>query len=162
MHKKSVEQALNNYLERQAPKTSAPRKNKRPEKEVEKQVLEWCRKQDFHIAVVESKAVYSASAGRFLQGQAPSGFPDLVGLTLAGIFVAIELKAPGRRSTLRPAQREFLTQVISRNGFGIVTDSVEFLENSYQEFLRHKDPKTYLFSLLPSPKKSEQDSKLSG
>lgn len=160
MHKKNIEQAIKRYMDKnhKLETTSKPKsKNQKPEKLVELQVLEWCRKQGWHVSVVESKAVFSASAGRYLSGQVKAGFPDVVGLTQQGLFVAIELKAPGRRSTLRDQQRAYLNQVICRHGFGLVVDCAEYLEKCYQGFLHSDDKKNYLLSLLPKSKDTGSD-----
>lgn len=147
-YKSGVRKAMEKYHQKQMPSTKPKRKNERPEKEVEKAVLRHLRANGYFVEVVESKAVFSQSAGRFLQGQARAGFVDVVGCNPQGQFVALELKAQGRLSSLRPEQREFLVNAISRGGFGCAVDSVERLEMVLQSYKSNPRPET-LMDLLP-------------
>lgn len=160
MNNSRTKQSIIKYLQRQDKKTLAPkRKNKKPEKQVEKDVLNWCRSKGWSVSVVESKAVFSKSAGRFLSGQAKAGFADVVGVHPSGLFVAIELKAPGRLNTLREAQYKYLSDIISKNGFAVVVDSSELLNKYNDEFskLDGEKRKEYLMSILPVPKEIKED-----
>lgn len=161
MQDQRVKQAINKYLNKIDKKSKPSRKNKKPEKELESKVQAWCKSKGFQTWVVESKAVFSQSAGRYLTGQTDKGFSDIVGLNCDGLFVAIELKAPGRLSTLRSGQRVFLQEVITPGGFGIVTDSVDRLERIYQDFLKLplELRRLFLLSQLPLEKKSADDLK---
>lgn len=133
--KARVKAAIERYELRQT-KTSEPKRhNQKPEKEVEKSVLEYMKSLGCKLTVVESKAVFSQSSGRYLSGQTIAGFPDIVGLNSQGLFLGLELKALGRRSTLKNHQRLFLTQIIHSNGFACVTDSVSHLSSLYSKFL---------------------------
>lgn len=114
-----------------APRTKS---NQRPEKEVEKEVVAWLKQNGFRCHVVESKGVYNAAAGRYLEGQTVSGFSDIVGACPDGRACFIELKAKGRRSTVSPNQKWFLRDKIEVGSFGCVTDSVEHLEEIYKRF----------------------------
>lgn len=159
MHKKRVVQALNKYLSKLDVKPTG-RKNKKPEKEVEREVLNWCRLAGWSVDVVESKAVWSRSAKRFLKGQTRAGFADIVGITDDGLFVAIELKAPGRRGTIRQSQYDYLSGIICKNGFAVVVDSAELLQTYSAKFqsLQGEKRKGYLLSILPIPREMEVDS----
>ena len=106
----------------------------KPEKEVEKAVLRACDDVKIDINVVESKAVYSVHAGRYLRGQAAPGFSDLVGNTCFGTAVYIELKAKGKRANLSDAQREFLKRKITTECFACVTDSEEHFLSLYSRW----------------------------
>jgi hypothetical protein len=159
MSKESTKKAIDNYYIRQsANKTKAKRKNGSPEKLVEKEVLAWCKQQGWSVDVVESKAVYSASAGRYLSGQTKSGYADVVGSTDQGLSVSIELKSPGRLATVRLAQYEFLKEKIHKNCFAVVVDSAKLLESTYLEFLQSKNRIQLLMSRLPLPKELKKDS----
>lgn len=123
----------------------------KPEKLVEQQVLAWCFKNNIWVKVYDSKAVWSPAAKMFKRSLNMSvGTPDLTGLNSQGLFVAIELKAPGKEKVCRLEQRQFLEQVINRNGFGCVISSVEQLESLYLEFIEKKDPELLMQAL---PKK---------
>lgn len=140
---------------------SNKRKNKKPEKEVEKVVMEWLDNHNFSCHVVESKAVYNASAGRYLKGQTVPGCSDIIGCTPDGVSVWIELKAPGRRSTVSDSQREFLHSKIERGCFAVVVDSVDELQHLYANWCKHKvrnlkpSAKKYLYDSLPKKRKND-------
>jgi len=108
-------------------KKTPKRKNERPEKTVELLVRAKLKELGYFMTVIESKAVWSKSAGMYLHSKAAAGFSDLVGVSPMGRFVAIELKAPGKRSTVSKIQRDFLANVIKSFGVGLVVDSVENL-----------------------------------
>lgn len=159
----SAKTALHKYLEKQLKKDGkVPRKNQKPEKDVEAEVMTWLSANQFDCHVVESKAVYSYSAGRYLHGQTNPGFSDIVGNDANGMAVFIELKAKGRRSTLRQKQKAFLKKKIASNCFAVVVDSAELLATTYKEWskLRADSPKTsqfYLFDQLPKKREKQED-----
>lgn len=158
MTRESTKKAIESYILKHTKDVSKlKRKHNRPEKEVEKQVMSWCRDHNIFANVVESKAVYSAAAGRYLSGQASAGFPDIVAINNLGRFLAIELKSPGRRSTIRPNQYDFLIQVISLNGFACVTDSVSHLSSLYFSWLNSPDALKKSVLLNDLPKKKADD-----
>jgi len=130
----------------------------KPEKLVETDVMCWLKSNGFSCHVVESKAVYSKAAGRYLRGMAARGFLDIVGNDKLGAACFIELKAKGKRSTLRPAQHEFIIDKICTNAFAVVVDSAELLSSYYEKWnhLRFKDSamaQEYLQSIIPHSKK---------
>jgi len=160
MSRDSTKAALNKYFAKQLSSNKPKRTNQTPEKDLEKLVMLWLRQNNWKAWVVESKAVFSKAAGRFLRGSAQAGFPDMCGLNERGLFVAIELKSPGRRSTLREAQRAFLLEVIDSNGFACCIDSVDLLEKTYREFCHSPSPKAFLVSQLPTPSMRADNSPL--
>jgi hypothetical protein len=132
-------------------------KNQSPEKIVEKEVIEWCKYRGFDISVVESKAVFSRAAGRYLRGQTKAGFSDLAGVTGDGTGAFIELKAKGRLGTISRSQFEFLYSKIRRGAFACCVDSADLLNSIYNEWLEVKslDPdvaKIILQDYLPKQK----------
>lgn len=112
------------------------RKNGKPELQVQREVMKWLKANGFSCNVVESKAVYSKNAGRYLNSQTIPGFSDIAGACPNGLGCFIELKAPGRRSTLRSGQRAFLMDKINIGCFAVVVDSIEMLANIWNEFTR--------------------------
>lgn len=163
----SVASAIKKYSKKQLKEQDTLRKrkpNQRPEKELtEKPVLAYLRGRGFFVFVVESAAVYNPRAGQYLRGQAQQGTPDLIGVDSYGNHLAIELKAPQRRSTLRPAQREHLLNVIEKNGFASVTDSVKHLSNLYEQWINEPDlekRREILINDLPRPKTQSDNSPL--
>lgn len=132
----SAEDALKKYFERQEKKLKgkySSRKNNRPEKDVEKEILTWAKRVGMDLHVIESKATYSAHGGYYGSAVAP-GFPDLVG-NYNNLVCYIELKAKGRRSTVRPKQFLFLEEKIKQSAFACVTDSVKHLEKLFSQWL---------------------------
>lgn len=160
--KQSVKNAIHKFIAKQNKSAAPRRKNKKPEKELESKLLPVLKMHGIFASVVESKAVYSAGAGRYLSGQAASGFPDIVGCNNQGAFLAIELKAPGRRSTVRPSQRQFLLNVIAHNGFAVVTDSVDHFVQLYSRWILIDSAlkKSILLNDLPKEKAAKDDGQL--
>lgn len=151
--------ALERYLKRQlrGNKRAKREKNESPEKAVEKEVVRWLASAGFCVSVVESKAVYSPSAGRYLRGQTEPGFTDICGVTPTGIGCFIELKAPGRKSTIRPAQVDFIQRKIKKNAFACCVDSFTDLADVYRTWsmlLKESDVRAqeFLISRLPKSK----------
>lgn len=134
----SAKRALEKYYERQAAeleKAHRPkRKNGKPEFELKVQVLAWLRERGFSVDSVESKATFNRAAGRYLNSPTTVGMPDVIGTTPEGLGAFLELKSKGRRGTLRPAQRIFLTEKINRFAFAACIDSIEALAQLWEEF----------------------------
>lgn len=151
----SAEDALMNYQKRvlESVKTSQ-KKNKKPEKDVEKACMAWFEAKGFSMHIIESKAVYNPKLGRYLKGQTVSGMSDSIGCTPDGIGCFVEFKAKGKKFTLKEHQRNFLTEKINRGCFAAVVDDVRDLEATYQHwaFLDQADKKRYLTSIMPYPK----------
>lgn len=127
--------------------------NARPEKEVEKEVTDWLNQNGFFCHVVESKAVYSKGAGRYLKGQTVSGMPDVIGVCPDfGIGAFVELKAKGRLSNLSSNQKHMLRSFIEHDAFAVCVDSSSLLETYYKTFITliNDRPKAreYLASLI--------------
>jgi hypothetical protein len=136
-------------------KSSGKRKNQKPEADLKKLVMAWLKSNRFLCNAVESKAVYSHSAGRYISGQTDAGFSDIVGTSPFGQAVFIELKAPGRRGTLKEHQREFLLDRISCGAFAVCIDSVEDLAKVWDEWHKASDrsfAKNLLANHLPVEK----------
>ena len=134
----SARDALNKYLTRQLPKERKPkRSNARPEFEVKKLVMRWLEQSGFSCDAVESKAVYSHAAGSYVRGQAVAGFSDIVGVcNFGGAACYIELKAPGKRSSLKEHQRDFLVHKLHLYAFAVCIDSVDDLADIYSRWIR--------------------------
>lgn len=159
----SAKLALDKFSRRHAGIKRQRQKNEKrqsPEKEVEKEVIEWCRKRGFDVSVVESKAVFSRSAQRYLRGQTEAGFSDIAGCDDCGRAVFIELKARGKKNTIRPAQVEFLLRKIRLGAFGVCVDSVDCLNDFYINWSilkkeSEEKAKNYLLSVLPKSNQKE-------
>jgi hypothetical protein len=136
------------------------KKSLSPEKNVEAQIVPWLKMKGFFCHVVESKATYSKNRGCYFRGNAPVGFPDIVGIGPYGEPVFIELKAPGKTKTLRAEQREFLLEVIHRGGFGICVDSCELLAEAYKEWISSGRSKSMMLFYLPKKRDAKIPSRL--
>jgi hypothetical protein len=160
-YKKNVENAISNFLKKQEPKQNSSQKNQKPEKEVEALVQSRLKELGFFSFVVESKAVFSPEAGRFLGSRVKAGTADILAVSPSGLFCALELKAPGRASTLRDNQRQFLLNAIDKNAFACVVDSVERFDYLWKTFndLPLRFRKELLINALPkkrAPKDKEE------
>ncbi len=164
-YKHRVKAAIEKYhLRQEKPQQSTKRKNDKPEVEVQKLCLEWMRSCGFDVNVIESKAVFNPSLGRYLNSQASPGMSDCIGNDKDGIAVYVEFKAPGRRSTLRENQLDFLKRKINLKCFSVVVSSHIELQEFYQKWLslRAQDSnlaQQYLLDILPK-KKATKDSPL--
>ena len=163
---KRVEKALENNARKQLPKEPRGTRAKRgaPEKEVEKIVLKWLRKQGFSVDVISNEIVQrvtrGAGANTFDNSPTRPGFSDIVGNDRDGRAVFIELKAPGRLRNLSYSQACFIEEKIETGAFACVTDKVERLADIYKVWSEMttkgacKRSKDFLRSCLP--KTSEQ------
>jgi len=160
--KKSVLDALNKYSAKSA-KEAAPKakrkRNKSPEKEVEKECLALMRSWGWTVEVYEAKATWNGKA--WVQPGMKGGTCDCMGTTDEGINVSVEFKAPGRLSTFnsqkRFKQRQFIVTRIEANGFACVVDSAKGLEVIYMRWaqIREKDKiaaRNFLINSLPNKK----------
>ena len=157
MSKDSVKLALARYYQKQMGDNnrSPKRKNEKPEKLVERDVTAWCHSHKIDVSIVECKGVYNQKTNTFLHGMTEPGYSDLSGNNQFGIAVFIELKAKGRRSTLRIKQEEFIIRKIKMGCFACVVDSSDLLDEIYYSWLKYYDAnlfaeaKRYLISQMP-------------
>ncbi len=118
------------------------KRNKKPEKIFVAYLLAKMRMLGYDVDEVESKAVYSLRARRYIRGQLPKGFSDIVGNNVRGLATFIEAKAEGRKSTLRAEQRNFLTRKIKSGCIAMVVDSIDDFLRQHKQF----EDTYYLFS----------------
>ena len=163
MSKESTKAALDKFFAKAAKQATpkAPRKNQKPEFTLTlTPCLLWMRESGWSVDVVEAKGVYNAQAGRYLDGQTEAGMSDIVGCTPQGIGAFVEAKAPGKLSTLRPAQREFLIDKIRCGAFAVVVDSVDRLNRLYRKWWSmsgRTESIQFLMSELPALPKRYQE-----
>jgi len=140
----SAKEAILNYARKQLPSTKKKRvkKNSKPEKLVESACLKWMRSKGWHAHIYESKAVWNASAGKYLApGNLPDGHSDCAGITnFRGVGHYVEFKAKGKLSTFNLAknndQRDFLIEKIHMKCFAVVVDSMEQLATFWFKWTR--------------------------
>lgn len=155
-YKKRVQDAMNKYYQKLEGETdpSPKRKNQKPEKLVEAEVLLWCKQNGFDVDVVDSKATFSLATRRYTGKTTSFGLSDIIGNTSEGLGVYIELKAKGRRvgSALDPKQRAFLIRKINTGAFAIMCDSSDYLNQAWNHFktLTFEDRISFLINELPS------------
>lgn len=149
-YKDRVKKAIENYIEKETKpvKVSVSPRGK-PEKEFVKALYSYLIGKGWSIDIVDSAAVYSKSAGMYLNSMARVGMSDIVGNMPNGIAVYIEAKAPGRRSTVRPDQREFLIGKINTNCFAIVCDSIGYFDMAFEAWSSAVSKKAFLLKELP-------------
>lgn len=164
--RRRISGAIDKYIKKNEPKTSFDtRKNGAPEKDLEQVVMPWLKTNGFSVNVIESKATYDLKAGRYIGQSVKQGFVDIAGNYKTGLGVFIELKAPGKRSTLRPAQREFLLDKIETGCFAVCIDSLMLLKNQFERFMLHQKhgqyqlAKDFLKAALPADRKVQDDGK---
>ena len=160
----SVRRALEAYSQRMIADTKKKKskRNKSPEKKVVNEVMVWLKDNGFSCDIVDSAAVYSVQANRYLRGQAKKGMTDIVGITPNGMGAFLEIKALGKRSTLKEHQRDFIKDKIFKGAFAVAVDSVELLEKTYHEWrklfhLENDKEKAIAYLLDSLPK--QRDSK---
>lgn len=150
-YKKRVQSAIENYHKSILPK---PKKhNDKPEAKFSLQLKKHIESLGWSIDIIEAKANYSETSGRYTNGAVTAGYSDISGNMPNGRAVYVEVKAPGKRSNVSPGQHEFLTRKINTNCFAIVCDSIEYFDRvlmSWQMKLADKElAKNYLLSELP-------------
>lgn len=157
-HRKSILSAINKFSEKQLkPKRKKPNRN--IEGPVVLEIYNHLKSLGWSMSIVEAKSVYNEQAGRYMNGKTHPGYPDLSGNTPDGIAVFIEVKAPNKRSTIRPEQHEFLIEKIDTNCFAIVSDSVEYTIKAYKAWMFSDIKKSFLLHELPNlaPRYAKQD-----
>jgi hypothetical protein len=155
----STKLALLNYSRRQLPKEKRKKKNNDPERQVESEMIKTLNKLGFCLQKIESKATYSIKAGSYKSQSAKQGTSDIVGCAPSGLGVFIEVKAPGKLSTLKQHQAEYLIERAERGAFAGCFDSLEGVLSSYEVWLeKRKASKAeafkYLMGILPKFKPS--------
>jgi hypothetical protein len=160
--RESIMNAINSFEQKNKPKKVLPKKKKKntsPESDFVKSFLKFVKTLDgyFEIHTIEAKAVWNVEAGRYVNGQAESSFPDMVGNDKYGNVLYIEAKAPGKRSTLSLGQYEFLKRKIEMNCFAVCIDSVDLFKELYKKWLKGSGDsrKQLLINELPLSKKNK-------
>ena len=150
--KDRVVKAMENFHKRENAKFNKKKRlvpNKTPEEDVVKELVTFYTKNDFFIKRYESKA--KLIGGVWRASGLSVGTPDLGGVCPNGFAHWNEVKAKGKRSALREEQKQFLQEVIKRGGFGIVCDSLVYLETVYTKWLDlgRSERMHYLIDELP-------------
>lgn len=160
--RESIMNAINSFEQKNKPKKvtrNRKKKNSSPESDFVKDFLKIVKSLDgyFEIHTIEAKAVWNVDAGRYVNGQAESSFPDMVGNDIYGNVLYIEAKAPGKRSTLSLGQYKFLKRKIEMNCFAVCIDSIDSFKELYKKWLKssRECKKQLLLNELPLSKKNK-------
>lgn len=156
-NKAGIKAAIEKYIQKNDPTANKPkRKNNTPELDfIANELRPYLISQNIDYDVIEAKSTFSEATMTYTSQAVVPGYPDISGNFSNGLAVYIEVKAPGKRRTLRPDQREFLIRKINSNAFASVTDSVEHLDDLIKRFKISKDRKELLLKDLPKPSKKE-------
>lgn len=132
-------------------------RNAKPEKQIEALFKVFAHKIGWSLDVIESKAQFSPAAGTYRKSQAaPEGFSDMVGISHDNTPVYIELKAKGKRNTLREEQARFLATKVCFGAFAIVTDDPEHCKLVWNQWEDSGRSKLFLLNLLNIKKYLDQ------
>lgn len=157
-YKDRVRKAVEKFTIKHSRKSSSiKRKNLKPEKEVQIACVTWMRSLGWDVSIIESKATYDHKSGRYISQSVKAGYSDCSGNTNHGLSIYIEFKAPGRLSTLRFNQREFLLKKIESGCFAVCVDGTSLLKTLWKEFNLAEDKKAYLISKLPEVKTKDRE-----
>lgn len=154
--RESTKKALSAYLAKHEKSLKPKRKNKSPEKDVERECVIWMKEQGWDVQIVSAKAQYNPKAGRWISQAISAGTVDCIGVMPTGVFVAVEFKSKGALGQFnRPhniRQRQYIKDKIASNAFACVVDSVKLLQSIYEAWIGLEDAsvrKTFLSSKLP-------------
>ncbi|MDO4706268.1 MAG: hypothetical protein Q4A98_08710 [Comamonadaceae bacterium] len=93
-----------------------------PEGKVKQKVIAW----------LKQRGVYYAMPVGGPYGRA--GIPDFL-CCYQGHYLAIETKAPGKRSTLRPSQAQQIAQITHAGGSALIVDDVRQLDEWERQWM---------------------------
>jgi len=147
--------AIKGYEDKQKQIDKGPtRKNAKPEKEVEKEILAWAKDFKMSLHIIEAKATYNPNLGAYRSKAVASGFLDAVG-NYGPYACFVEFKAKGKRHTLRENQRDFISKKIFEGAFACVTDSVVHLSSLFVSWLNADENTRIQLLLNDLPKKKQ-------
>lgn len=90
----------------------------------------------FKVTCVEAKGIWSPKLGRYIPGRTKPGTSDILMCDKDGVFMAIEVKAFGKKKNLTESQQDYLKDIILRNGFAVCVDNVKDLDQVYNQWKR--------------------------
>ena len=119
-----------NYLLGKYMPDAPKRKNKKlPEAQICEQIDTYLKSIGAYMRTIKSDG-RKLPNGRWIPSSQGKGISDRIGLVNGGRFLAVEVKAKGKRSTATSEQLEFLTKIIDLGGCGVVADSVECVKKA--------------------------------
>lgn len=106
------------------------KKNSLPERDVEKEIDSFLKSNGIYSRVIKSDG-RKLPNGKWIPSRQGRGISDRIAILHPnGRFLAIEIKASGKRSSASEEQIMFLTMIIQMGGIGVVADSVECVKKA--------------------------------
>lgn len=99
-------------------------KRSNPEAAVGKEVDSYLKNIGCYARTIKSDGTKMAG-GKWRKSSQGAGISDRIGVTIGGTFIAIELKAPGKKRTATDEQFKFLEAIIKNNGIACIADCVD-------------------------------------
>lgn len=115
-----------NFLTGSFQEIKAPSKKKLPEAKVRDEILSYFKKQDAYARQINSGGTMRGGAWH-TSGQGV-GIADILCWLPFARFIAVEVKAPGKKRTATEMQHKFLRNIISRGMHGCIADSIKDVE----------------------------------
>lgn len=100
-----------------------PTRKQSPEAGVKRQVEDYLRRLGGYVRQINSGGVLRD--GKWRNSGQGSGISDLLCWLPFGRFIAVEVKAPGKKRDGSPEQHKFLEETISRGFYGCIADSAQ-------------------------------------
>ena len=133
-------------------KPKVRKKRETPEDDITRpQVKFFCKQHNIMVFEIQSSTYDRVNKYKSREQHAPIGFPDLCGIGPNGEAIFIELKAPGKRSNLSPAQYIFLLEAINHGAFACATDGIEHLSSLWSKW-KSTNKDVLVADLPPRPK----------
>lgn len=156
----SAEKALYKYMSKQAKQSlrdmKPKRRNKKPENAAQADIVKRGRRDGFELYITDSSAKWNSEAQAYVSDVFEKGMSDLTGDKDA-VPCYVEVKAPGKRSTLKEHQRQFLIRKINRGCFVCCSDRYEHLIKLWNKWrLSGKDSKILMADLPASKIKDDK------
>lgn len=98
-------------------------KRRAPEAAVGRDIDAYLRSLSIYIRTIKSDGTKTRDGWR--KSAQGAGISDRIGVIPGGRFLAVELKAPGKKRTLTMQQFDFLFRIASAGGCACVADSVD-------------------------------------
>ena len=105
------------------------KKKKLPERKVEDEIDAYLKENKIYARVIKSDG-RKLPNGKWIPSRQGRGISDRIGILPSGRFLAIEIKAEGKRNSASEEQIEFLTTIINNNGLGLVADCVDDIKKA--------------------------------
>jgi hypothetical protein len=106
------------------------------EHDIQNSIIDWLQIKGAYVLRVNSGATKvegNNGKERYIR-MAPAGTPDIIACWPGGLFLGIEVKAPGNEPTQK--QRETLDLIRTTGGLDVVAYSIDDVEEALDQFIR--------------------------